>query len=584
LSVAGAARTPWAGRGPIHEALALCGAHLRFAMLFSAIVNLAYLAPTLYMLQVYDRVVPSGSRPTLLFLTAALAAALFLLTYLDRMRSRILLAAGVKLNEAFSGRIFRRALAGAAAGQPLRLNQMIRDFDTIRAATTGPAALAVFDTPWIPIYIITCFMVHWVIGSLALGGAIILGALAILNERVTRGLDKQAARAVAMSAFSQDSVTASADVIRSLGMSSAFLGQFKDARIRAVSPQLQVARSSGRISGLIRFLRLLLQSAALGAGAWLAIDKQVSAGAIFASSMLAARALSPIDQVVANWRTLAAALTSYDSLREHLQGETNAVGTQLPPPQSRLTLRGVTAGVPGRERPLVDNVTLEAVAGQVAGVIGASGAGKTTLLQLIANARVPDHGDVQLDGARLSDWEPDRLGRYIGYVPQDSALFPGSIRDNISRFDIWKDVDPELIDRQAVEAAKGAEIHELILSLPQGYDTLLGPRGRGLSAGQQQRVALARALYGDPMLYVLDEPNSNADADAEAALLRVIGRLKAQGAIVVMAVHRASLITTVDLIAQLRDGRLERFGPRDTVLAALQGRPTPVTANANNAQ
>ncbi len=564
---AGRPAAPASG-GPLREALALCGAHLRFAILFSAIVNLAYLAPTLYMLQVYDRVVPSGSRPTLLFLTAALAATLFLLTYLDRMRSRLLLAAGVRLNEAFSGRIFRRALAGAGAGQPLRLNQMMRDFDTIRAAISGPAALAVFDTPWIPIYIITCFLVHPLIGAIALGGAIVLGGLAFLNERATHDLDRQAARAAAAGAFGQEAVSASPDVIRSLGMSSSFEAQFENARAQTVTPQLNTARSTGRIAGLIRFTRLLLQSIALGAGAWLAIDKQVSAGAIFASSMLAARALSPIDLVVANWRTLSAAVTSYDSVKDYLVKEDAHPVTELPRPRSRLTVADVSVAAGGRA--LLDRASLEAVAGQVVGVIGPSGAGKTTLLQVIANARACDAGEVRLDGARLGDWDGDRLGRFIGYVPQDAALFAGSIKDNISRFDRWRGVDQAVIDQEAIAAAKEAEIHELILTLPQGYDTQLGPRGRGLSAGQQQRVALARALYGGPMLYVLDEPNSNVDAEGEGALMRLLARLKAQGAIVVMAVHRASLVGAVDLIAQLRGGRLERFGPRDAVLAALQ--------------
>ena len=568
LSVRSNTLTGLAGEGPLREALRLCGSHLRFAILFSAIVNMAYLAPTLYMLQVYDRVVPSGSRPTLVFITIALAASLFLLTYLDRMRSRLLLAAGVKLNEAFTGRIFRRALAGAGAGRPIRLNQMVRDFDTIRMAISGPAALALFDTPWIPIYIVTCFIVHWAIGCLALGGAVVLGSLAYLNERATHDVDRRAAQAVAASAFGQEAVSASADVIRSLGMSSAFQAQFEDARVRTVSPQLDAARSTGRIAGLIRFTRLLLQSIALGAGAWLAIDHQVSSGAIFASSMLAARALSPIDLVVANWRTLSAAVTSYDALKEHLQKDAAHAATELPRPTSRLTVAAATALAGGR--PLLDKATFEVTAGQVVGVIGPSGSGKTTLLQMIANARACDEGEVRLDGARLPDWDIDRLGRFIGYVPQDAALFAGSIKDNISRFDAWRGVDHAAIDRDTIEAAREAEIHELILTLPHGYDTQLGPRGRGLSAGQQQRVALARALYGGPMLYVLDEPNSNVDAEGEAALVRLLARLKAQGAIVVMAVHRASLIGAVDLIAQLRGGRIERFGPRDAVLADLQ--------------
>jgi ATP-binding cassette subfamily C protein len=548
----------------------VCGQHLRYAIFFSAIVNLAYLAPTLYMLQVYDRVVPSGSQPTLIFLTLALAATLFLLTYLDRMRGRILLAASVALDQAFSGRLFKRALIGAAGGQPLRLNQLVRDFDTIRLAVSGPAALAVFDAPWIPVYVIVCFIVHPLIGSIALGGAIVLTLLAVLNERITRDLNKQSAAAAAASASGQDSVSASADVVRALGMTSAFLAQFEDGRAKASQPQLQGTRTSGRIGGSIRFLRLLLQSIALGAGAWLAIDKQISAGAIFASSMLAARALSPIDQIVANWRVLSAGVTSYDALREYLRQEPPAPTTNLPDPRARLSLQRVAVLAPTRERLLLNGVSFEATEGTVIAVIGPSGAGKTTLLQLIANARAPDQGEIRIDGARYAEWDAQRLGRFIGYMPQDCALFPGTIKDNISRFDRWNGVGADRIDAMAVAAAKTAEIHELILKLPQGYDTQLGPRGRGLSAGQQQRVALARALYGAPVLYVLDEPNSSADGEAEAALLRVVAALKAQGAIVIMAAHRMSLVAAVDLIAQLNEGRLERFGPRDEVFAALR--------------
>jgi ATP-binding cassette subfamily C protein len=344
-----------------------------------------------------------------------------------------------------------------------------------------------------------------------------------------------------------------------------------------VEPQLEGVRSTGRISALIRFLRLLLQSVALGLGAWLAIEKQISGGAIFASSMLAARALSPIDMIVANWRLLSAGVTSYLSVRGQLRYEPPQERTHLPAPKARLSLRQLSVLPPSRERPqpLIDAVGFEASAGQVVGVVGPSGSGKTTLLQVIAGARIPDRGEARLDGARYADWDPERLGRFIGYLPQDSALFPGSIKDNISRFERWTDVDPALIDHKTLAAARAAEIHELILTLPQGYETVLGPRGRGLSAGQQQRVALARAAYGEPFLYVLDEPNSNADAEGEIALVRLIARLKAEGAIVVMSVHRASLMGVVDILAQLRGGRLERLGPRDQVLASLQAPAGP---------
>ena len=276
------------------------------------------------MLQVYDKVVPSGSKPTLILLTLALTATLFVLTYLDRMRSRLLMGASVRLDKAFSARIFRRAMQDAARGSPIRLNQLVRDFDTIRLAVTGPAALALFDAPWIPIYVIVCYMVHPLIGSLALGGAVVLCLLAVLNERATRDLSRLGAAASAVGYASQESASAGADVVRALGMTSAFVAQFEDARAAASQPQMLAARASGRIGGLIRFLRLFLQSAALGAGAWLAINKDISAGAIFASSMLAARALAPIDQIVAQWRVLSSAATAYDDLREQLAARTPA--------------------------------------------------------------------------------------------------------------------------------------------------------------------------------------------------------------------------------------------------------------------
>jgi PrtD family type I secretion system ABC transporter len=566
------------GPGPLREALTLCAVHLRYALIFSALVNLAYLAPTIYMLQVYDKVVPSGSKPTLILLTLALTATLFVLTYLDRVRGRLLMAASIRLDQAFSARIFRRAMMDAPRGSPIRLNQLVRDFDTIRLAATGPAALALFDAPWIPIYVIVCYMVHPLIGLLALGGSVVLCLLAVLNERATRDLSRSAAAASAAGYANQDSSASAADVVRALGMTDAFVAQFEAARALAGRPQMQAARATGRIGGLIRFLRLFLQSAALGLGAWLAISKDISAGAIFASSMLAARALGPIDQIVAQWRTLSSAAAAYDDLKDQLAVAEAGPQTILPDPAPRVSLRQAAVLTPAGDRALLTGVSLDAEGGSVVGVIGPSGAGKTTLLQVLANARSPQHGEVRIDGARYADWDPKRLGRFIGYLPQDSALFPGTVKDNISRFDQWAGAPAAQVDSMAVEAAKAAGVHELILTLPQGYDTPLGPRGRGLSAGQQQRIALARALYGQPKLYVFDEPNSYADAEGEAALLKVLDDLRAAGALVFVAAHRLSLIAAVDQIAVLKAGRLERFGPRVEVLAALRAEAMPAAA------
>jgi ATP-binding cassette subfamily C protein len=431
--------------------------------------------------------------------------------------------------------------------------------------------LALFDAPWIPIYIVVCYIVHPLIGSLALGGTVVLSLLAVLNERVTRDLNKVGAEASAAGYAAQDSASAGADVVRALGMTSAFVAQFEAARAQASRPQMLSARASGRIGGLIRFLRLFLQSAALGAGAWLAISKDISPGAIFAASMLASRALAPIDQIVAQWRALSSAVTAYDDLRDQLAADAGGPQTVLPDPKPRLTLRQAVVLNPAGDRPLLAGINLDLEGGQIVAVIGPSGAGKTTLLQLMANARAPYQGDIRIDGARYADWDPQRLGRFIGYLPQDSALFPGTIKDNISRFGRWSGAAADEIDAAAIAAAKAAGVHDLILALPKGYDTPLGPRGRGLSAGQQQRIALARALYGRPSVYILDEPNSNADAEGEAMLLKVLADLKAAGALVVVAAHRLSLIAAVDQIVVLKDGRLERFGPRVDVLAALRG-------------
>jgi ATP-binding cassette subfamily C protein len=287
--------------------------------------------------------------------------------------------------------------------------------------------------------------------------------------------------------------------------------------------------------------------------------------------MLASRALAPIDQIVAQWRVLSSAATAYDDLSDQLAQLDPGPQTILPDPKPRLSLRQASVLTPAGDRALLAGVGFEAEGGSIVGVIGPSGAGKTTLLQVIANARALQHGEVRIDGARYGDWDPQRLGRFIGYLPQDSALFPGTVKDNISRFDRWLGTSAEAVDAAAVAAAKAAGVHEMILALPQGYDTPLGPRGRGVSAGQQQRIALARALYGQPVLYVFDEPNSYADAESEAALLRVLDDLKAAGALVIVAAHRLSLVAATDLVAVLKNGRLERFGPRADVLAAMRG-------------
>ena len=564
-------------KGPIAEALSICRVHAGYALLFSALINIAYLAPTLYMLQVYDRVMVSGSGSTLIFLSVALAASLATQTVIDQIRQRILLAASVRLDRVFSIRIFRKLLSNRSAGPQVRLNQALRDFDMIRAAATGPTAMAVFDAPWVPIYIIVCFFMHWQIGMLALLGSAFLICLAILNERVTKDYVERSAKANAASYASQDAAGQSADVIRAMGMTESFIRQFESGRVSANIPQLEAQQATGRVGGVIRFTRLLLQSMALGLGAWLAVTRQISPGAVFASSMLATRALAPIDQIVAQWRPLQSAATAFKGLKSLLQAEAADRPTALPAPKAQLVVDRVSCANPQKDRVLVREVAFAAQGGSVVAVIGASGAGKTTLLQAIANARGVDGGEIRFDGARYTDWDPERLARYIGYLPQDSAMFPGTVKDNISRFDRQAGRSEAEVDELAIKAAQSAGVHELILSLPQGYDTVLGPAARKLSAGQQQRVALARALYDDPVLYVLDEPNANLDGQGEQNLVQVIARLKQQGALVLLSAHRAPLIGIADYICILKDGRLEKFGTRQEVMEALRpAEPRPL--------
>ncbi len=558
--------------GPAAEAISLCSAHFGYVVLFSALINIAFLAPTLYMLGVYDLVMPSGSHTTLVFFTIMLVVTLAVLVTLEQVRSRILSAAGLRLDRVFATRLYAQAIRRSAGQATPRASQLIREADLVRSALTGPAALALMDAPWTPIYVAVCFLVHPAIGCLALAGSLILLGLAIWNERITRETSKRALATSAAAFVGQDAVASASEIVRSLGMATAFVNRFQVTRAQTHAPAVIGARSTARIAGLIRFLRLLLQSLALGLGAYLAIERHISAGSIFAGSMLASRALAPIDQIVAHWRSLSQAITSYAALKPYLQEDISIARTRLPPPSPRLSLQHVTVVAPDRNRVLLHDLTFSIREGQVLGVLGASGAGKSTLLELIANGRQPDRGEVTISNARYADWDSDELGKYLGYLPQNPGLFPGSVKDNISRFSGTLAHATE-IDARAVAAAQEAGVHELILSLPQGYDTEVGGGSRNLSAGQVQRIALARALFGDPVLLILDEPDSALDMIGQVALGRVIRRARDRGAAVVVAAHNGSLLSVADMLAVLEHGQLKMFGPAGEVMNAMKALP-----------
>jgi len=561
-----------------------CGGHLLFAFGFSALVNVLYLAPTLYMMQVYDRVVPTGGILTLLFVTVVVVFALATLAALDHIRARILIRAGLRMDRLLAGAVLNRVIGSKDSGT--KVAQAMRDFDVFRQGLSGQGALALCDIPWTPVYLIICFMLHWTLGVLTLVGGILLFVLALLNERSSKPRVETASKASAKAYMAQETIASQSEVVRALGMRQALIGRQLRERGEAVAAQSEAQFVGGGYTGAIKFLRLVLQSLALGAGAWLAVEGQISAGAIIAASVLLSRAVQPLELVVSAWSGIVQARAAWTNLTDLFAStaDQDRPRTLLPKPVGLLSLDGVGVRAPGGDQPLLRHVSLALQPGESLGVIGPSGAGKTTLVRLIAGATEPDAGKVRLDQADYATWDPERLARHVGYLPQDSILFAGTIKENISRFEgSIEPVAPDIDDR-AVKAAKAAGCHELILKLPRGYDTLLAAGGRGLSAGQSQRIALARALYGDPCLVVLDEPNSHLDADGEAALAKALASLKARGATVVLVAHRTGVLQNVDKLLVLRDGSVEGLGPRDEIAARLQAgrQPAPRVVSSVN--
>jgi ATP-binding cassette subfamily C protein len=549
-------------------ALIACRSHLLGVGIFSGLLNLLFIVPMLYMLQVYDRVVPTRGSGTLLILTAVLLAGLATLAALDWARSRLLVRASLRLEHELAGPLLGATLARADRPMDAIVRQPMRDFDTLRQVLTGPALLALCDAPWAPIYIVIGTIIHPALGLLGLVGGATLAAVAWLNERATgnglRGATEAAHRAYA----SQEQVVTSAENVRALGMRDAMVQRHVGERTAMLALQTQAGFSSGSYLAASKFLRLTLQSLALGLGAWLAIDNKISAGGIFAASFLAGRALQPIEQLLTAWPSLVRAGGAYRNLSDLLLSAAPSVApTRLPAPTGRMRAEQVTVGRSAETR-ILANVSVHLEPGEVVTIVGPSGAGKSTLLRVLAGALRPDAGLVRVDGARLADWEPDRIGAFIGFLPQSLSLFAGTVKENIARF--ATDRDAATIDGQVVAAARAAHAHDMILQLPNGYDTMLGWEGQGLSAGQAQRIALARALFRDPPILLLDEPNSHLDADGEAQLLKTIAAGKTRGAATAVIAHRLSVLAVSDKILVMRDGMVEMFGGRDEVITRLQ--------------
>ena len=530
--------------------------------LFSAVINLLMLAPALYMLQVYDRVLASGNQMTLLMLTLMILGLFGLMGALEWVRSQVVIRLGTQMDMRLNQRVYDAAFeAQLSTGSPAA-GQALNDLTSLRQFATGNALFAFFDAPWFPVYLWVIFMFSPWLGLLALGGAVLLMLLAWLNQRVSQGPLK-AASELSVEATQQASAhLRNAEAIEAMGMLATLRGHWLAQHTAFLAQQNLASEKTASVGAWSKGVRLALQSLVLGLGALLAVQGQITAGMMIAGSILMGRVLSPIDQLIGVWKQWTSARLAYQRLESLLQAHpARPPRMALPDPRGELAVEQLSASAPGTRRATLSNLSFTLPAGQVLGVIGPSGCGKSTLARLLIGVWQPLAGKVRLDGAQLSQWDKQQLGPHLGYLPQDIQLFAGTIAQNIARF---AQVDADKV----LAAAQMAGVHSLILQMPEGYDTRLGDGGAGLSGGQKQRIGLARALYGLPALIVLDEPNANLDEAGEQALLQAIAQLKQLKRTLILITHKPNVLTLTDQLLILREGQLQAFGPTAKVLAA----------------
>ncbi len=556
-------------RSELAQALAACRGAFYGTAVISGMSNILMLTGAMFMLEIYDRVLPSRSMPTLVGLLVLAATLFTALGVLDAIRGRILVRIGGSLDEALSGRVYDTLMR-----LPLRVGarsdgtQPLRDLDAIRSYLSGLGPVALFDLPWIPLYLAICFAFHPLIGLTALAGAIILIALTLLTEILMRAPTRAATESAVVRSGLAEASRRNAEALVAMGMAGRIAARWNEANRQYMRSQQEASDLGGGLGATSKVLRMMLQSGVLAVGAYLVINQEASAGIIIAGSILSARALAPVDLAIANWKGFVAARQSWHRLnRLLLASPAQSAPMQLQAPAHRLTVESASGAPPGVAKIVVQDVAFELEAGQGLGVIGPSGSGKSSLVRLLVGVWQPVRGNIRLDGAALDQWSPDALGRHIGYLPQDVELLAGTVAENISRF------EPEADTAAVIAAAKIVGVHDLIVRLPSGYDTPIGEQGSALSAGQAQRVALARAFYRDPFLVVLDEPNSNLDSEGEEALTRAILSVRERKGIVVVVAHRPSAIAGVDRLLMMNMGRVQAIGPKDEVLSKVLQRP-----------
>lgn len=533
--------------------------------LMSAVVNVLYLTGSLFMMEVYDRVLPSGSLPTLVALFGIVVVLYAFQGLFDALRGRLLVRIADRLDQVLSPRIY-----DAVLGLQLRLPQSgrqaqpLRDLDTIRGFLSGSGPTALFDLPWLPFYIAICFAFHFWLGVTALAGAIILTIVTLLTELVSKRPVEEAARHASVRNRLAESSRRNADVISVMGMGPHLRRRWQQENRALTREQRRASDVTSGFGVLSKVLRMVLQSGILGVGAWLVINEQATPGIIIAGSILSARALAPVDLAIANWKSFVAARQGRRRLERTLALVPDAaVRMDLPAPHRLLSVERIGAVPPETTEIVLQDIAFTLEAGSGLGVIGASGSGKSSLARVLVGLWRPSRGAVRLDGATLDQWPAPALARHIGYMPQSIELLDGTIAENIASFDPNADAD------KIIAAARAARIHELVVSLPDGYSTEVGETGRQLSAGQKQRIALARALYGDPFLVVLDEPNSNLDSEGEEALTSAILKVRERGGVAIVIAHRPSALLAVDKVLMLSAGHQQAFGPKDEVLAKV---------------
>ncbi|MCI0753864.1 type I secretion system permease/ATPase [Teichococcus vastitatis] len=547
----------------LDRAVAACRSTVGVLGLFSLVINLLMLAPSLYMLQVYDRVMTTGSVETLVMLTLMVALALFAMGFLDALRAAITVRMGCwlsgRLGPAYLANGVRMRLISESAGA-----QPLRDLATVQGFVASPGVHVFFDAPWSPLFLVLIWMLHPWLGTLAVASSILLLGFGVANEYLTRSSAMTSSVAQIDAMQLAEATIRNAEVVKAMGMLPALLARWHDSNATGLAAQQRAGERGSLLLGITKSLRYFVQSATLGLGAYLVLQGQLSGGTMIAASILLGRTLAPVEAAMGTWKSFGMARIAYGRLKGQLRTlSQEPVRTRLPEPKGVLTLSNVSFVPPGGRVPVLRGISFEATPGEVMAVIGPSAGGKSTLCRLLVGTADPTAGEVRLDGADLRHWNPEDLGRHVGYLPQDVELFSGTVRDNIARMG-------HADDEAVIEAALRAHAHALIQQLPQGYDTVIGDGGIRLSGGQRQRIGLARAVYGLPRLIVLDEPNANLDTAGEAALAAAIHELKQHGCTLLIVGHRPSTIAQADRILLLKEGRVELIGPRDEVLKRLR--------------